>query len=139
MMMKKVLLKFTIVLAVLIVPVFSLSCSSDTIKVSPGNEFTLPIGKTATINGENLLITFEKVSADSRCPTGVECIQAGSANCDMLFNYKGLDYTVTLKAGSGNDNVVFTDYTIEYALQPYPVYGSTLDPEKYNLKMTVTK
>jgi hypothetical protein len=138
MMMKKVFLILNLLLAVAILPVIS-SCSSDSVSAALGKEFTLPVGKTAAISGESLKIQFVQVTADSRCPTGVQCIQAGSANCDMLFNYKGLDYNVTLTAGSGLDKVVFTDYNISYNLQPYPVSGSKIDPKGYNLRMMVTK
>lgn len=138
-MIKKIPFISGLLLMAIVLPVFSLACSFDELKVSLGNDFTLPVGKTAAINGESLTITFTQVSADSRCPTGVECIQAGSANCDVIFNYKGGEYTVTLNAGSGKDNVVFTDYTIDYNLQPYPVSGIKIDPKDYNLRMMVTK
>ena len=42
-------------------------------------EFTLAPGQTAQVEGGGLRVTFDGVSADSRCPTGVTCVWEGDA------------------------------------------------------------
>lgn len=48
---------------------------------NPGlnEEFTLAPGQTASVNGTNVQLTFDRVSEDSRCPTDVNCIWEGDA------------------------------------------------------------
>jgi hypothetical protein len=36
-----------------------------------GREFTLSPGQSAQISGENIIVHFDAVTGDSRCPTGV--------------------------------------------------------------------
>jgi hypothetical protein len=41
--------------------------------------FTLAPGETAQVEGAGLAVTFESVSADSRCPVDVTCVWEGDA------------------------------------------------------------
>jgi hypothetical protein len=47
--------------------------------VSLADRFTLAPGQTAQIEGTGLRVTFESVSADSRCPVDVTCVWEGDA------------------------------------------------------------
>ena len=124
----------------IILPVFSFSCSSSGPQTQLGKEFTLTEGQTIAINGQDLSINFVKVSADSRCPAGVTCVQAGNAKCDVVFTYKGLEYPVTLTDEvSPESDVVFMAYKVTFSLDPYPKSGTQIAPEDYKLNMTVTK
>lgn len=44
-----------------------------------GEPFTLAPGETAQVEGTGFAVTFESVSADSRCPSGVTCVWEGDA------------------------------------------------------------
>ena len=83
--------RFLLSLSSIMVTLFLLAGCSATpaaeVKASLGQEFTLPIGQTAVINGENLNIKFAAVTADSRCPKGVTCIWAGEAKCQTYFSF----------------------------------------------------
>jgi len=46
---------------------------------SLNEEFTLAPGQSATVNGTNVRLTFDRVKEDSRCPTDVTCIWEGDA------------------------------------------------------------
>jgi hypothetical protein len=123
----------------LLSPVF-LSCSSGKISASLGEEFTLPLGKTAVVKAENLTFEFVGVTADSRCAKGVECIWAGEAKCRMLINYKGSESeTIFTVPGSSAGEASFSDYRIIFSLEPYPEAGKQITDSEYQLKMTVTK
>jgi hypothetical protein len=42
--------------------------------VELGAEFELKLGETALISGQQLRLTFDKVTEDSRCPSSVSCV-----------------------------------------------------------------
>ena len=145
------------VLMVMALPAVFLSagCSSTTtatISISPssaaqiqvplGQQATLSAGQTAAVNNEDLSFWFIKVSGDSRCPTGVQCIQAGDAKCDILFLLKGTPTKITLTDTGGTQGYAqakFDQYSLSFRVEPYPVYGKTIAPGDYKLLITVTK
>lgn len=47
--------------------------------VTLGQEFTLRAAESVRITGTDLLVTFDSVTEDSRCPTNVNCVWAGNA------------------------------------------------------------
>ena len=67
------------------------SCATvePVIVAEPGVAFSLPVGKTATINGNGTSITFRQVREDSRCPTDVTCVWAGDAKIDVTISRNG--------------------------------------------------
>ena len=44
-----------------------------------GESFTVGVGQSVTVSGPGLTVTFAALVEDSRCPIGVQCIQAGRA------------------------------------------------------------
>ena len=58
-------------------------------KAGLGEEFSLSIGQTVTITGEDLEITFVEVSGDNRCARDVVCITAGEVVCLMKITEGG--------------------------------------------------
>jgi hypothetical protein len=118
--MKRITLVFALLAAVIILPVIASACTYGQISVPLNTEYTLPIGKTAVINGEQLRIKFVEVTGDSRCPTGVECIQDGDAKCLMQIFYMDSETSVTLTQMGGNESskVTYNGYTIISGLRP---------------------
>lgn len=55
----------------------------------PGVAFSLPVGKTATVNGTSVRITFNRVTDDSRCPVDVQCVWAGDAKIELTIIGQG--------------------------------------------------
>src|SRR6188472_4161830 len=53
--------------------------SAQNSTVPLGTDFTLAPGDSAGIHGESRQLTFVKLTGDSRCPTNVQCVWAGSA------------------------------------------------------------
>ena len=132
---------FALLAAVIVLPVIASACTYGQISVELNTQFTLPIGKTAVINGEQLRIKFVEVTGDSRCPIGVECIQAGDAKCLMSISYMDSETSVTLTqtGGAVSSEVTFNGYTINFNLEPYPVYGKKISPTDHKLIMMVKK
>lgn len=60
------------------------STDSDSARTQPDTDLLLELGETASSDG--LTITFEDVTADSRCPQGVECIWAGEARVRLVVD-----------------------------------------------------
>ncbi len=118
------------------------SCTAGGITTSLGQEFTLPVGQKAVIEGEQLTIKFVEVFGDSRCPTGVECPWIGEANCRLLFTYAGSPAEMVF-AQPGGVGATTKDYFIQYKfvckLEPYPQKDQQIDASDYKLVMTVTK
>ena len=118
------------------------SGASNDIKTALGQEFTLPVGKTAVINGEALKISFQSVTADSRCPTGVECIRAGEAICQMKITHEGSTTDVVFTADGGIDGYSeskFGDYTAHFRREPYPEAEKQIGHGDYRLILSITK
>src|SRR6185295_19805329 len=55
----------------------------------PGTEFSLPVGKTAALNGSGTRITFRQVTTDSRCPVDVQCVWAVEAKIELIISLSG--------------------------------------------------
>lgn len=43
------------------------------------SDVELKAGQSVAITGETIVLTFERVTTDSRCPAGVQCVWAGDA------------------------------------------------------------
>jgi hypothetical protein len=140
--MKRILITIGI-LGVLLLTIASLSCSASgggNVTATLGQEFTLQVGKTADFDSESLSIQFVEVTADSRCPKGVECVSAGEAQCRLYCKIYGSPADMTLTQtddAAGSD--YFLDYKITFKLEPYPQAGQTIAPSDYKLVMTLTK
>ena len=138
--MKKTITITGIIVSILLLLIVSSSCTQAKIKASLGEEFTLPLGKTAAVEAENLSFEFVDVTADSRCAKGVECIWAGEAKCRMLITYKGTESEATFTQPGGSvAEESFNQYKISFILEPYPEAGKQIADSEYQLKMTVTK
>lgn len=106
-----------------------------------GSWVTLAPGDSVAIRGEALVITFVKVTQDSRCPSGVQCIQAGSADIQLVVELSGQSSTVTItQQGSSTENAqTVGDYTLRFSLLPYPTAGQAIDPADYRLTLQVNR
>jgi hypothetical protein len=124
-------------------------CSGEQ-KASLGQQFTLPINRTAVIDSENLSIKFDKVTTDSRCPKGVVCIWAGEARCQTYIKINNAGTTLTplelVDQGGqveGYSQAIWNSngaaYNINFRLDPYPEAGKTINNSDYRLVMVIAK
>lgn len=139
--MKKIFAVIAFLVASIIFSSMLWSCAAQRNTVSLGKEFTLPIGETIDIENENLSIKFVEVVGDSRCPTGVECVWAGEAQCRLRFNIAGslADMIIVQPGGDSAGKDSFIQYKIVFKLEPYPQEGKQIVASDYKLVMTVTK
>jgi hypothetical protein len=132
------------ILAILPIVIILMSgCAGPPNQVSagPGEKFTLEIGQTAAITGENLKIRFVEVVGDSRCPQGVTCIWAGEATSLIEITYADTTYRKTLTQPGSTEppQAQFLNYTIIFDLQPYPQAGVEIANKDYRLQLEILK
>jgi hypothetical protein len=136
--------RFFILLALVFLAISISGCGSgkSEISASIGQEFTLPVGKTAAVSGQELFIKFMSVETESRCPKGVMCIRAGEAKCTLQMTLQGSKSTVTFIDQAGMDGYSQTDFNrfrFSFKLMPYPEAGHTIAAGDYRLVMTVSQ
>jgi hypothetical protein len=118
------------------------ACASvePTVPAEPGVAFSLPVGKTAAINGSGTRLTFHQVREDSRCPTDVVCVWAGDARIEVTVSRNGVpDDTKTLGLNPPNNEATSGDLKIRFVgLTPVP-RQSDKEPRAYVAQLIVNR
>ena len=137
------------VLVAVLVLVLQMGCSGSlaAVEASLGDEFSLAIGQSATIEGENLEVTFLKLLGDDRCPSGANCIQSGSVRCSVEFVSSGgsdepvAERMVLSQPGLTEQPAVKTyqDYRVSCRVLPYPEAEQRIPDKDYRLLLTLTR
>jgi uncharacterized Zn finger protein len=130
------------VLTVLISISLLIGCTNNTVKTSLDKEFTLAIGQTATIAGENLKIKFLDVTADSRCAKDVQCVWAGEVSCSLQITQNGISEQIELTQpglSDAGDGQTVGNYNYKFTVAPYPESTIVIEKKDYRLIMTVSK
>jgi hypothetical protein len=141
-MLKRVIFFMSVVVIAMVLLSSCSSSSTGVIKASLGQEFTLPVGQTAALDSDKLKIKFDSVIGDSRCPTGVTCVWAGEATCQMVLVYNNTEYQVVFTEGggiNGSAEKVFQNYKLSFRLEPYPEKDKQIGDNDYKLILTVVK
>lgn len=119
-------------------------CASQQAEISAslGQEFNLALGQNASINGEQLKVSFIEVVSDSRCPTGATCIWEGEASCLIEITYRdSLNQKLLTQPGltKGPWKTDFKEYEISFSIQPYPELGKELEDKDYYLQLVINR
>lgn len=132
---------FLLILMVLSLAIGGCTSSSQELKAQLDKEFSLQIGQTALLAGENARITFKEVITDSRCPTGVTCIWAGQVSCLTEVTKDGTtnELVLTLPGSSDPATESFNGYKVAFNVTPYPEAGKQIAQDEYRLALTVSK
>jgi len=140
-LIKNMRMKFLIITIILSTISFVIAaCSSNA--VSLGQEFSLRIGESANIRGEELQVRFLEVTEDSRCPTGVVCIWEGRVSGLLEITYRESSHQVELTEPgltSWPPENIFNEYKIAYHIEPYPQAGTEIVAEDYRLFLRISK
>jgi hypothetical protein len=133
---------FFILAAVLVLPLMA-GClgQPNEINANFGQEFSLDIGQSASIAGDELDLRFLEVLNDSRCPEGAVCIWAGEATCLVEITYAGYLYREELTQPGLSEpfTTEFQEYEITFDLLPYPQEGEQIQNKDYRLQLLVNK
>jgi len=110
--------------------------------VSLGESFSLAVGQSASIDGEELTIEFIDIIADSRCPLDVQCIWQGEVACLVEITYSGtgqqrvLTYPGLTQEPSETQ---FGSYQFTFSVGPYPEAGKEIKKDEYRLNLLINK
>lgn len=111
-------------------------------KARLGREFTLRVGQTAVIAGEQLSVTFASVTEDSRCPTGVMCFWEGNAQIAVVVS-KPRDEPETLLLNTNSSfptSGTYFGYSVTLVhLDPYPSANRPIPQRRYRATLVVTE
>ena len=111
-------------------------------EVNLDQEFSLTLGQSIMIAGENLAIKFIEIISDGRCPKGAICIWPGEANCltEITTRPESIYLKVLTQPGpSKTSKTSFANYEITFDLQPYPELGKAVDKKDYHLRLVISK
>jgi hypothetical protein len=110
--------------------------------VSTDQEFELAAGQSALVGPEPLKITFEIITADSRCAPEVQCVWEGDAVAKVLAatgTQAPVAHELHTNAGFATQ-VQHGGYRIRLtAVAPGPHAGVAIDPKTYVITLLVTK
>lgn len=96
----------------------------------------LPVGRSAD-NGE-ISVTFETVTEDSRCPTGVQCVWAGNASVRLTLESGDEAEVVVLGSALEPRQATFAGYTLTLRdLVPRPASEQPLDRAAYVARIAI--
>ncbi|MGD0353839.1 MAG: hypothetical protein ABSB31_00150 [Dehalococcoidia bacterium] len=138
------MVKYTLFLSLLLILTISSGCQTGegTIKASLNNEFSLAIGQTAGIQEEQLIIKFDGIQEDSRCPRGATCIWQGRVSCVLQVS-DGNDSTKIVLTQPGLSSQygegTYNKYDFTSHVQPYPELGKKISSEDYRVLLTIKK
>jgi len=108
---------------------------TPTSSVQPYGSVTLALGQAATFADKSSIRPI-RILGDSRCPVGVQCIQAGTVNLSIMTTANGKTTTETISIGQsihvGSDTVTFDSVTPQKHPGGYPASSD------YRFTFTVT-
>jgi hypothetical protein len=110
--------------------------------VSLGDSFSLAIGQSAYIDGEDLAIEFIDIIADNRCPLEVVCIWQGEVDCLVEITHSGTGQQKVLTYPGLTQELSkaqFGSYEFTFSVEPYPEAGKEIKKSEYMLNLLVTK
>lgn len=127
--------------AILFISLTGCSNNQSTVPVGLGEVFTIGVGKSARITGEDMIVKFDEVIGDSRCPQNVTCVWEGVASGRVTIKYQEKDYALVLNQPGLTEQAkeTFFNYTLTYSLNPYPREGEEIPLKEYLLTLTVTR
>jgi hypothetical protein len=99
-------------------------------------------GGSLHIPATNLVVTFEAVVEDSRCPAGTQCVWEGDAAVRIRIDApqrRAVKYTLHTSERSGRA-IVHGPVTVELAaVAPLPAAGRKVRPDEYRVTLRITK
>lgn len=119
------------------------ACASveNVIVAEPDVAFSLPVGKTAAVNGSSARLTFRTVREDSRCPANVQCVWQGDAKIEVTLSRDGAaGETAILSLMSPHNEARIGDFFVRFVgLAPYPATPGPADPRQYVAELVIRK
>jgi hypothetical protein len=114
--------------------------NSPSYTATVGQDFVLAPRQNASISSTGLMVRFERVTADSRCPRDVTCVWSGSAALRLEIVKNGIpQWAGTLNTHEEPRQVALGDHELRViALTPDPVSTKPIQENEYRLTLRVT-
>lgn len=110
------------------------ACAASPTAIRLDQDFELKVGETVFLPGNVARLSFQAVTGDSRCPTDVVCVWAGSALVVLRLQHSTTDTVATVDAVQGTRELVAGGYRIEVReLKPQPHAGQPIPMGAYSL------
>lgn len=119
-------------------------CETTTAVAPPINQtFNMQVGDSVVVDG-GLQLQFVAVDNDSRCPTDVQCVTAGSAVLSLRARaYDRDEKSFTLETGADTSETIAFDngfYQLQLnGVEPQPVSSKEIAADGYCATFTVVK
>ena len=130
----------------LLILIGALACASKPIGQATdrdaGDQFVLAPGESRRIPEIDRTVSFEAVTEDSRCPTGVTCIREGDAAVRVRIETAGASSsTYTLHTGGpGGREAADGDVIVRLVdVKPYPAGDSRPRPDEYRVTLLILR
>jgi hypothetical protein len=98
---------------------------------------TLAKGHSASVAG-GVVLSFDRVVSDSRCPTGVACAWEGEVTVRLILTDGGGSTPFTLSDHARSREVNGYTFTL-IAVRPHPTAGSTIPESAYEVTVEVQR
>ncbi|HYC52202.1 MAG TPA: hypothetical protein VEB19_13900 [Gemmatimonadaceae bacterium] len=106
----------------------------------PDSDFDLRVGAAVRILGTPLLVRFDTVSEDSRCPTDAQCVWEGNATIRLSVDSAGKIQPVELRTSGTPQPASAFGHRIEYrALRPAPTTAAPIPSADYVVTLRVPR
>lgn len=111
------------------------------VQAKSNQKIIVKINEQKTVSKTKLTIKFLELVEDSRCPTDVQCIQAGSARIKIeVKNGKSAAKTFEINTGLKPESIAYAGYTITLTdLNPKPASNIRIDRNGYTATFTVSR
>ena len=126
--------------------VSTLACAANRLgpdpRQAPSTRIVLAPGETRRVPETDLTLTFVRLVADSRCPTGVTCIREGDAAVLVRVDRPGsaaADLTLHTSGPGSRDAVVGTTLITLIDVMPYPREDYTPRPDEYRVTLLIRR
>jgi hypothetical protein len=114
---------------------------SRTKEAALNEEFEIKVGKQVSIRDERLKVSFSYVAEDSRCPEGVQCIQAGNGKIVLSLSKAGKrSGKITLNTMRDPKHDAYREYDVKLVkLNPYPKKDVHVRKKEYVATLVVSR
>ncbi len=105
-----------------------------------GEDAIMAPGDTILVGDPAVLISFTNVVSDSRCPTSVTCIQAGSARVQLRASTSAGSRDVFVETQASQDTTSVDSYRVQLrGVTPVPATTTPIPAATYRATVRVTR
>ncbi|HEX8844282.1 MAG TPA: hypothetical protein VF791_06545 [Pyrinomonadaceae bacterium] len=117
------------------------SAAGDVQRAALDQEFEIKVGEKVLIERADLLVRFERVAEDSRCPRNVKCVWAGNGKVVLkLSKAKRGHATMNLNTTLDPKHDLYQRYDVKLIrLDPYPEKDVQIKMGDYVATLVVTR